>query len=250
MQIGFSEYEAKVYRALLAEYPASGYQVSKSSGVPRSMVYEVLNRLKKRGAVLEAIEGRVTLFSPLPPSSLLDKHEDDLQRLIDGLRPGLEELYQSKRDERTWAIYGRDSVMVYAAQMIRQAQREVYLVVNDENLEALRAELQAADGRGVPVSALLTGAGELSVGNVTRHPPLESKLHGLTDTLLVIVDGAEVLISNPGSETSATITNNKNIILIAHQFVWMEFFTQRVYSKLGDELLQRLDEQDRQIFES
>jgi hypothetical protein len=97
---------------------------------------------------------------------------------------------------------------------------------------------------------LLTGEADLDVGQVTRHPPLESEMHGLTDTLLVIVDGEEVLISNPGSESSATITNNKNIVLIAHQFVWMEFFTQRIYSRLGNQLLQRLDEQDRKIFES
>lgn len=250
MQIGFSEYEAKVYRALLVEYPVTGYQVSKNCGVPRSMVYEVLNRLKMRGAVLEAVEGRSTLYSPLPPSSLLDKHEEDLQRLIDGLRPSLEKLYQAQHDDRTWAIHGRESVMVYAAQMIRKAQHEVYVVANDEGLDSLRDELVAVDSRGVPVSALLTGAGDLALEQVTRHPPLESEMHGLTDTLLVIVDEEVVLISNPGSESSATITNNKNIVLIAHQFVWMEFFTQRVYSKLGDELLQRLDEQDRQIFES
>lgn len=250
MQIGFSEYEAKVYRALLVEYPVTGYQVSKNSGVPRSMVYEVLNRLKLRGAVLEAVEGRATLYSPLPPSSLLDKHEGELQRLIGGLRPSLEELYQSQQDDRTWAIYGRNSVMAYAAQMIVKAQREVYLVANDEDLDLLKDELAAADSRGAAVSALLTGEADLDVGQVTRHPPLESEMHGLTDTLLVIVDGEEVLISNPGSESSATITNNKNIVLIAHQFVWMEFFTQRIYSKLGNELLQRLDEQDRKIFES
>ncbi|MEJ2150164.1 MAG: helix-turn-helix domain-containing protein, partial [Chloroflexota bacterium] len=48
--VGFTEYEAKVYVALLQEYPATGYQISKKSGVPRSMVYEALGRLHARGA--------------------------------------------------------------------------------------------------------------------------------------------------------------------------------------------------------
>ncbi|MEI2690522.1 MAG: helix-turn-helix domain-containing protein [Anaerolineae bacterium] len=52
-ELGFTEYEAKVYLALLDDYPASGYQISKTAGVPRSMVYEALGRLKLRGAVLE-----------------------------------------------------------------------------------------------------------------------------------------------------------------------------------------------------
>jgi hypothetical protein len=49
---------------------------------------------------------------------------------------------------------------------------------------------------------------------------------------------------------SGTVTNNPNLVLIASQFVWMELFTQRIYSKLGDDLLTRLEPQDRSIFES
>ena len=58
-QIGFTEYEAKVYLALLALNPATGYQLSKESGVPRSMVYEALKRLHARGAALETVEGEM-----------------------------------------------------------------------------------------------------------------------------------------------------------------------------------------------
>ena len=61
-QIGFTEYEAKVYLALLNRYPATGYQLSKTSGVPRSMVYETLRRLHTRGAVMETVEERATYY--------------------------------------------------------------------------------------------------------------------------------------------------------------------------------------------
>jgi Cd2+/Zn2+-exporting ATPase len=36
--IGFTEYEARVYLTLLRENPATGYQLGKTSGIPRSMV--------------------------------------------------------------------------------------------------------------------------------------------------------------------------------------------------------------------
>ena len=70
-ELGFTEYEAKVYLALLDESPATGYQISKQAGVPRSMVYEALGRLKGRGAVLETPDERATLYRPLPPDVLL-----------------------------------------------------------------------------------------------------------------------------------------------------------------------------------
>ena len=61
--IGFSEYEAKTYLALLRSAPETGYQISKSSGVPRSMIYEVLNRLQVRGAVLQSHDEKNTLYN-------------------------------------------------------------------------------------------------------------------------------------------------------------------------------------------
>ena len=38
-------------------------------------------------------------------------------------------------------------------------------------------------------------------------------------------------------------------MLRARQFVWMELFAQRVYTRLGADLLARLDPEDRRVFE-
>jgi sugar-specific transcriptional regulator TrmB len=249
-QIGFTEYEAKVYLALLRENPATGYQISKKSGVPRSMVYEALGRLHIRGAVLETSEGRATLYRPLPPHVLLDRHEENHQRLVDGLREGLEERYTAPDEERVWSISGRKAVLAYATRMLRTAQSEVFLVLTDGDLEALYEEITTACEGGLEVNTLLTGEGDLDQGRVVRHPPLESELQGLTNTLLVVVDDSEALIASSNQDTTATITRNPNLVLIARQFVWMELFAQRVYARLGPDLLKHLDPEDRQIFES
>lgn len=251
-QIGFTEYEAKVYLALLREYPVTGYQISKSSGVPRSMVYETLGRLHGRGLVLETIEGRATLYRPLAPDLLLTRHENEHVSLLTGLREGLEELYSERLDDRVWSIEGREASLNYAAEMIRQAQDEIYLVIPDDELVALRGEIEAACQRGLGVSTLLTGQAELDFGRVARHPPLESELQELTGTLLVAVEGGEVLVANTSTKrrVRGTVTSNPDLVLIARQFVWMELFTQRIYARLGSDLLDRLEPEDRQIFES
>lgn len=252
IEIGFTEYEAKVYLALLGEHPATGYQLSKASGVPRSMVYESLKRLHTRGAALESVEGRATLYRPLPPDMLLDRHTKEYRRLVGNLRKGLEELFTATADNRIWSLSGRSTVLAYAAQLIRNAQTELFLVLTDEDLAELKEELAAAHERGIIVNALLTGTEELDFGRVAYHPPLESELQGLTATLLVVVDDTEALIASASlhQETVATITRNADLVLIARQFVWMELFTQRVYGRLGRDLLERLDPEDRRIFES
>jgi HTH-type transcriptional regulator, sugar sensing transcriptional regulator len=251
-ELGFTEYEAKVYLALLAEYPASGYQISKQAGVPRSMVYEALGRLKTRGAVLETPDERAVLYRPLPPDVLLDNHEQAQRRLVGELRSGLAGLYQGREEDRVWSIRGREMLLSYARELIGQARREVYLVLDDSDLTALEANLVAAHNRGVEVSAVLTGEGSLSVGEIVRHPPLESQLHELSGTLVVAVDSQEVLVAADRGERemTATVTRNRNLVLITRQFVWMELFAQRIFTQMDSALLARLEPADRRVFES
>ena len=46
--LGFTEYEWRVYRALLTESPATAYRLGKASGVPLSRVYEAASRLVEK----------------------------------------------------------------------------------------------------------------------------------------------------------------------------------------------------------
>jgi len=248
-RIGFTEYEAKVYLALLRDSPATGYQLSKTSGVPRSMVYEALSRLHASGAVLESLEERAAIYRPLPPDMLLERYHKDHEQLMDRLRTGLMRLYNAPVEERVWSLSGRRSIVIYAAQIIEQAQKEVYLVLTDDDLADLREVITDAYNRGVSLHTLLTGKGTLDCGEVAYHPPLESELHGLTGMLLIVVDRIETLIAGKDHEL-ATVTRNVHQVGIARQFVWMEFFMQRIYARLGPVLLERLESQDRRIFEN
>lgn len=250
ISIGFTEYEARVYLALLHSSPATGYQIGKAAGVPRSMVYEALGRLSVRGAVLKTEEARGTLYRPLPPEVLLNRYAQEHQRVLDHLRVGLEALYTSQDEELIWSVSGRESVLSYAAHLLREAEVEVLGVLSDPSLEALRGEIESAAARGVSVSTLLTGSGPLNAGRVSRHAPMESELQNLQNFLLLVVDNRESLIGREDNGVSATITRNRNIVLIARQFVWMELFTQRIYKQLGAELLLQIDPEDRQFFEN
>lgn len=249
--IGFTEYEAKVYLALLKEYPATGYQLSKQAGIPRSMVYEALGRLDVRGAVLKAEEARVTFYRPLPPDVLLNRLESDYARLLDALRRDLNAIYLAQEEGYLWMLRGQERVLSYAENLIATAEREVMLVLTDDNLRRLRAAIMAADERGVAIGALLTGEADLSVGDIAYHPPHESELHKLADSLVVVADEREVLIaSTQGGEYTATITANDNMVQISRQFVWMELFAHRIFSRLGPEMLQQLSAEEQVVLQS
>ena len=233
MAVGFTEYEARVYLALLSENPATGYQLGKKAGIPRSMVYEALGRLHARGAILRTNDQRAALYRPVPPDLLLDRYMQEQQRLTHTLRGSLKALYTSEAEEHIWSISGESAVMAYALQIVQEAQTELLLVLPDRAVEDLRDEIAAACARGVAVSSLLTEAAELACGVVARHPPLDSRLQELTTMFMAVADGKTCLIASVQPEMTATLTNNRNLVFIARQFVWMELFTQRLHPRRG-----------------
>ncbi len=245
--IGFTEYEAKVYLALLKDYPATGYQLSKQAGIPRSMVYEALGRLDVRGAVLKSEAPKATLYRPLPPDVLLNRLTADYARLLEALRRDLNALYLMQEEGHLWTFAGEDRVLSYAEHMIAHAQREAMLVLADAHLRRLRETIVAADARGVAIGALLTGEDDLDVGDIAYHPPRESELHKLAGSLVVVVDEQEVLIASEQGDFMATVTTNSNMVQIGRQFVWMELFAHRVFSQLEPDALRHLSPEDRSV---
>lgn len=246
--LGFTEYESKVYLALLREHPATGYQLSKTAGIPRSMVYEALGRLEARGAVLKTQEEKATLYRPVSPDTLIDRYEREAQTRFAQLRTGLSPMYTQQDQGQLWNFSGRKEALAYAAEMIAQAEHELMLVLADADLEELRALMEeAAKRNSMVLGVMLTGQSDFNFGQVVRHPQRETELHRMSETLIVVADEREFLIASGHTTTTATVTTNPNMVLISRQFVWMELFAQRIFSRLGDDLLAVLDPDDRQI---
>src|SRR5438445_7674529 len=90
--LGLTDYESRVYRALLAESPATAYRLGKLSGVPLSRVYEIANRLVDKGtAICEG--GDPARYLPVPPGSLVEAARNRSSRALDDLSAELSDLY-------------------------------------------------------------------------------------------------------------------------------------------------------------
>ena len=249
LALGLTEYEAKVYLALLGENPVTGYQVSKTSGVPRSMVYEALGRLEARGAALKTLGEKATLYRPVAPETLLDRYEQEARERAAMLRERLAPLFNKQDEGRLWNFAGRRDALQYAAELIARAERELMLVLTDADVAALRSDLEAAAARGVQIGAMLTGTAAFTIGQVVRHPQHETELHRMTETLIIVADEHEFLIASGHASTIATVTTNANMVLIARQFIWMELFAQRIFARLGNDLLAKLEPDDRLVLQ-
>lgn len=207
---GFSEYEAKVYVALQRCSPATGYQVAKESGVPRSTIYEVLGKLTARGAVVTQSFGDIVRYAPVPPDLLLDRMRHEFEDTLDDLSDGFKRLAASPGvPGQTWNVTGRENILAHARQMIERAQQEVAVVVGDDDqLNELLLWLQQARARKVKlavVSPTPYGHGDLAV---VVHPQGQRLRQVLGHGLTLVADGREVLIGEMDRSESAVWTTN------------------------------------------
>jgi len=251
-RIGLNEFEAKIYLALLRDNPATGYQIAKEIESTRSEVNESLRDMHDRGIVLETLEGRATLYRPLPPLMLVAQNEAEHARMLAGLSGSLDEIYLENDDDRVWSLNGRTAVLNYAAQMIQFAETAIYLVLSDNDLRALRMEIEGACSRDLAVNVLLTGKSELPCGRVAYHPGQAEDNLDLAGTLLVAVEGAELLVSSDSylDEMRATVTRNADLGKIARQMVSLQLYARGILSRLDRELLVRLEAETTQFYES
>ena len=98
LKIGFSLNEAKIYLALLEKYPLNGYEVSKYSGVARSLVYDCLDRLVSKGYVIK-MEGETNFYKPLNYEKLIDTINKENQSNLLITREELKKYSKSNNDD-------------------------------------------------------------------------------------------------------------------------------------------------------
>jgi Cd2+/Zn2+-exporting ATPase len=249
--IGFSEYEAKAYLALLRESPSTGYQLSKLSGVPRSMIYEALGKLVARGAAMTLRSEGTTKYAPVPAGEYLDQLSQEHDELIGSLREELADLVPAADLEYVWNIEGHDSVIARAREMVAQAGERVYLALLPDTFPALAADLARAVGRGVRVVVYTTGPLELTGARVVlAHVSQETLGQARGLGLILVVDGEEVLIGEwlSRSQARASWTSSPLLVFVAEHHLRTDLYLPRILALLGDRVMEIVHEEDRELF--
>jgi len=251
VRIGFSEYEAKAYIALLRKNPVTGYELSKLSGVPRSMIYEVVGKLTARGAAMTLRTGSAVKYAPVDAREFLDQLQREHQELISTLRDDLSTFASAPDLEYVWNLEGHENIMGKAMEMIGQAESRVYLALMPATFPTLLPALEAAIRQEVRVVIYTTSDLDLAGGQVVVAPLSEEALTQVGGLgLILVVDGQEVLIAEWLSETHARAswTSSPLLVVIAEHHLRTDLYLPQVLALLGDRALEVILEEDRELF--
>jgi Cd2+/Zn2+-exporting ATPase len=251
VRIGFSEYEAKAYVALLRKNPVTGYELSKLSGVPRSMIYEVLGKLTARGAAITLRIGSTTKYAPVAAEAFLDQLQREQEELIGSLKDDLAVFAAAPDLEYVWNLEGHDNIMGKAAEMIGQAQRRVYLALLPATYPNLRSALESAAERGVEVVIYTTEQLRLRAGRVVVAPLSEEALTQVGGLgLILVVDGTQVLVGEwlTATEARASWTSSPLLVFIAEHHLRTDLYLPQILALLGERALDVIQAEDRELF--
>lgn len=236
--LGFNTYEAKVYLSLLKHHPATGYEVSKESGVPQARAYDTLKVLESRKIVVATGEKPVT-YIPINPNDLLDRCEKTYMSSLEYLRDNLKNIAPDFI-EPVLNIRGTKGIFDYSIDIINSAQKEIFIELWDEDLSMLKEPLIEAHNRGVTINMVGLDDADFNLGNVYQHAlgsKIEEQLGGRW--LIMAVDncnGMAGTVSETSKVPQAVCTRHPGIVLIMKEVIVHDIYLIEVEAKLGKEM--------------
>lgn len=157
-RFGFTPTERRVYEALLAIGPATGYAVARAASIARANAYHALEGLVRRGAARRA-ETKPARYVALAPAALLAEIGRSWQRDLATLETQLQALPRHGAGAAPRAfelLHDRESLVATAGACADQASRQLLAVVGPW-VQALYPALERAKQRRVSLRALSLG---------------------------------------------------------------------------------------------
>jgi len=148
--LGMSEYEAKVYVSLVKLGKATARDVHDDSGVPRARVYDVLDKLAKRGFV-DVEEAEPKRYKAVEPEKIVEKLKRRYIAAAEESLLELEKLKFYKRGEFSPALVMREewNIKERIRELVNRSEREVLMLSsNPELILGMEKEIVEFSKRG------------------------------------------------------------------------------------------------------
>lgn len=183
MKTGLTRHESELYIALCREGEVTGYELAKTTGIPRANVYQALSALTDKGGA-RVIEGNPQRFIAVLPEEycqIKEKEMTDLLRLI-----RMETPKRAAAPEGYVTLSGSTNILGKMRYIIDNAKQRVYLSIMSTDLPFVRKEVEAAIRRGLRMVVITSEGMEIPGAEVYT-------IHKNKGQVRVIADSSEVL---------------------------------------------------------
>jgi sugar-specific transcriptional regulator TrmB len=200
--LGLTSYEIKVYLSLLEHGSMTASDISKTSGVPYSKIYEVLNSLENK-VWLESASERPQKFFPKSPTTALEairlQKQNELKSNEEIIKNELMPIYEKsgiKEKPEIWVVRGLYNIADKVSEIIQNSQRELLIAlpqIAQEIAKSLQPMLRTLHDKGIRIVVLVSEGTSIEIIKaISRIADVRIK-----DNMFgggVIGDGIQVLI--------------------------------------------------------
>lgn len=244
IRLGFSQYEAQAYTALVGQQPMNGSEVSKRAGMPPSKVYETLARLEAKGTVL-VNHSEPIRYSAVPHADVLASLREKFDADLDTASAALDQLPATDGPGLVWSLHNKDAIDRSFIRVITGARASIFAGVWDEELDELGSHLEAASQRGIETNVAiygkrtLTGPRTYDLGKCGASARLRLSSRRLA---VVVADDCDTVVAEFGDRTpdEAVLTTNRVTSLLAVEYVKADISGRLLINALGETAYQQL----------
>jgi sugar-specific transcriptional regulator TrmB len=238
-QLGFTVYEAKVYMQLLAESPATAYEIAKASGVPRPNTYNALESLTKRGAV-QPISESPARFVASPPQRHLESLGRQHVAICERLTGELARLKAPEDDPYVWNVQGEQAIARKIKSLISESRVSIRIKAADDVLRTYSNELRAAADRGVEILIILFGQDpeEFRYNQACRvylHEGNGVRIGNADNLFTLTIDHSQAVTATTDKMT-AFYTRNYAVVQMADSLIRHDYYMAEIHSRFGQQI--------------
>lgn len=231
----FSEMETLVYTTLLEKGVMTGYEVSKQSGVARSKVYNVLEKLIKKNLVV-VNKSEPKLYNAISSEEFLDQLEKNVKQDLTILENQLGNIKVQEEEELLWKLENYENVLGKTEHLIKNAKESLLIQIWEDDLsEHLIKVLQKAEQKLERFVLIL-----FSNEHHYDIPLKKYYIHGFEEAKMkdfgsrwvnVVADENEVVFGTLDKDNQVidvTWTQNKAMVSLSKEYIKHDAYTLKI----------------------
>jgi len=204
-ELGLNQLEAEVYVFLLPQPPATAYKIAKSIGKPNANVYNAVEGLARKGAVIIE-DGDNRTCRAVPVRAFLKRLEQTRRETAQAARKALEHVELSPIDERVYRIESADQVFSLSREMLTRAKEVAIIDAFPLPLQKLTPDIEKAIERGVDVYIETYEPISIDGARVAFLPLAEQLMaQWHAQQVNIVIDGTEHLMALLNRDASSVL---------------------------------------------
>lgn len=212
-ELGFSDYEARAYVGLVEAGSCNGYEVAKTTGMPRANVYGVLGRLVERGAAHRADTPDGVRYTAVEPAAVVRQMGEQHRRTLGAAHDALAALERRTDASPVVNLTGYQPLIDRARELIDSSDTSLRIAIQPAEARLLAPCLRDARERDVQITTLCMESCQAECGGCQGHIHRFDMAPGDGARWLIIVTGkGRMLAGEITSQDATAITTERRLV--------------------------------------